>query len=34
MLNSYILSALVKNDVLDTLDSGIKSIDELQKNVS
>ena len=29
MMNSYILSAFIKNDVLETLDSGINSIDEL-----
>lgn len=29
MMNSFILSALIKNDVLETLDSGINSIEEL-----
>lgn len=29
MMNSFIISALIKNDVLETIDSGIKSIDEL-----
>src|SRR3990172_1974867 len=29
MMNSFILSALIKNEVLETIDSGISSIDEL-----
>lgn len=29
MMNSFILSSLIKNEVLETIDSGINSIDEL-----
>jgi len=31
MMNSFILYSLIKNEVLETIDSGISSIDELAK---